>query len=66
VISKDSDFLHSFLLYRKPPKLVIVKVGNLKLRELRHLFDSEAENLALVLADHDLVELYSDKVVAVD
>lgn len=27
VVSKDSDFYHSFLLYRKPPKLVVVKVG---------------------------------------
>lgn len=41
VISKDSDFFHSFLLYRKPPKLVMVKVGNLRLHEMRSLFEAQ-------------------------
>ena len=63
VISKDSDFFHSFMLSRKPPKLLMVKVGNLKLRDLRDLFEIQAEALALMFADHDLVELYADRAV---
>lgn len=35
VVSKDTDFFHSFLLDRKPPKLIMVKVGNLKLGDMK-------------------------------
>ena len=66
VVSKDSDFFHSFLLHRKPPKLIMVKVGNLKLRDMKQLFETQAENLALLLESHDLIELYFDKTIALD
>jgi len=42
VISKDSDFLDSFILYGKPVKLLLVKTGNLTNMELLRLFQ---ENL---------------------
>lgn len=66
VISKDNDFFHSFLLYRKPPKLILVKVGNLRLRDLKLLFETQAENLAALLSEHDLIEFYVDRIVALD
>ncbi len=66
VVSKDSDFFHSFLLQRKPPKLIMVKVGNLRLHNLRQLFETQAENLALLLESHDLIELHLDKATALD
>ncbi len=66
VISKDSDFFHSFLLHRKPSKLIMVKVGNLKLRDLKHLFEVQAETLALMLTDHDLIEIHPDQLVVLD
>jgi len=42
VISKDSDFLDSFILSGKPVKLLLVKTGNLTNMELLRLFQ---ENL---------------------
>ena len=66
VVSKDSDFFHSFLLHRKPPKLIMVKVGNLKLRDMKQLFETQVENLALLLESHDLIELHLDKAIVLD
>lgn len=66
MISKDTDFFHSFLLNRKPPKLIIVKVGNLKLRGMKQLFESQAESLALLLENHDLIELHLDKAIVLE
>lgn len=66
VISKDSDFYHSFLLYRKPPKLVVVKVGNMRLKEIRTLFKTQTVNIIEALSGHDLLELYPDKIIGID
>ena len=66
VITKDTDFFNSFLLNRKPPKLVLVRVGNLKLRDMKQLFETQAKSLALLLESHDLVELHLDKAIVLD
>ena len=38
VISKDSDFLDSFLLKALPPKLIMVKTGNVPNKKLIQIF----------------------------
>lgn len=35
VITKDSDFYYSFQIHRKPKKLVMVRVGNMRLQALK-------------------------------
>jgi len=57
VISKDTDFYYSHLLRQAPYKLVLVRTGNIRIRELKDLF---ARNLPLIeqaLKTHSLVEL---------
>ena len=65
VVSKDDDFYQSFLLHGKPPKLVHVKVGNMRLRTLKELFERAAPNLIDLLAQYDLLELYQDKIIVI-
>jgi predicted nuclease of predicted toxin-antitoxin system len=38
VMSKDSDFYHSHLLHGKPWKLLLVRTGNIRARDLKALF----------------------------
>lgn len=65
VVSKDTDFYHSFLLKRMPPKLVMVKVGNMKLAELRVLFEQNAATISELLEQHDLIEVHRDRIIAI-
>ena len=65
VVSKDEDFYQSFLLYGKPPKLIHVKVGNMRLQEIRDLFTSIAPKLIDLLGQHDLLELHRDKIIVI-
>ncbi len=65
VISKDDDFYQSFLLYRNPPKLIFVKVGNMRLRELKALFTKVAPTLIELLAQHDLLELHKENIIVI-
>ena len=45
VITKDSDFVDSFLLYRKPNKLLLISTGNIRNAELEALFQANIGKL---------------------
>ena len=49
VITKDADFLESYLLYSKPAKLILVKTGNIKNTELLQLFSNHLPTLITLL-----------------
>ena len=57
VISKDTDFYYSHVLSRKPWKLVLVRTGNIRTRELRSLLENHLPALLSALETHSLVEL---------
>jgi len=42
LITKDSDFYYSYLTSRKPYKLVLVKLGNMRLNDLKAYFEKNA------------------------
>lgn len=65
VISKDDDFYQRFLLKGEPPKLIHVKVGNMRLKTLIELFEKVAPKLINLLGQHDLLELHADKIIAI-
>jgi len=57
VISKDTDFYYSHLLRQEPHKLVLVRTGNIRLRELMDLFARNLPAIEHALENHSLVEL---------
>lgn len=65
IVSKDEDFYQSFLLHGKPPKLVHVKIGNMRLQQTTQLFKTVAPQIIQLLLKHDLIELFSDKIIVV-
>ena len=63
VITKDNDFLESFLLKKEPKKLIIVRTGNIKNSLLLNLFDKSIDKLCVLLNDNSLIELGSDEII---
>lgn len=57
VVTKDSDFVDSFLLYRKPPKLLLVSTGNIRNAELEALLLANIEKIAIGFAAVDFIEI---------
>ena len=57
VVSKDTDFYYSHLLRQQPYKLVLVRTGNIGLRELKELFTRNLPAIEKALKKHSLVEL---------
>jgi predicted nuclease of predicted toxin-antitoxin system len=62
VISKDTDFYHSHLLYGKPWKLVLVRTGNTRARDLNQLFQCHLLTIIASLESNSLIELYREGV----
>ncbi len=57
VISKDADFFHAHLLHGKPWKLLLIRTGNIRTRELKTLFTSHLSEILDALQDNTLVEI---------
>ena len=57
VISKDTDFYYSHLLHQQPYKLVLVRTGNIRTRELKELFQRQLPTIVQALGDNSLVEV---------
>lgn len=57
LITKDSDFVQSFLLKREPWKLLLVSTGNISNDELMKLFQVNISQIAEALAAFHFVEL---------
>ncbi len=57
VITKDADFVNSFLLHGQPYKLLLVSTGNISTDDLLELFRQFLPQLTKLLAHHSYVEL---------
>lgn len=57
LITKDNDFLESFLLKAEPKKLIVVKTGNIPNRVLLKIFDANLEFIEVLLSRSHLIEI---------
>lgn len=63
VVTKDADFVNSFWLVRRPPKLLLVSTGNITNKELEALFLPQVVSLANAFTTHDFIELTRSKLI---
>ncbi|MGB7249048.1 MAG: DUF5615 family PIN-like protein [Phormidesmis sp.] len=57
VITKDDDFVQSFLLQQKPYKLLLVSTGNIRNSELDSLFEAHLTQIVSLFESFSYVEL---------
>ena len=57
VVTKDDDFVHSFLVQARPRRLLLVSTGNIVNSELLAIFRDRFRALSHYLRDHSFVEL---------
>ena len=59
LITKDSDFVTSFLLERSPPRLLLVATGNITNHDLARLFAAQLKTIVQAFDSYAFVELGS-------
>ncbi|WP_222841439.1 DUF5615 family PIN-like protein [Hymenobacter sp. BT188] len=63
VITKDADFVNSFILHSRPYKLLLVSTGNISTNELVELFRRYLPELTKALQWHSYLELSREQLV---
>lgn len=63
LVTKDSDFVESFLLKREPWKLLLVSTGNITNDELLRLFQMNIDRLSESFKTFDFIELNRTSVI---
>lgn len=63
VITKDSDFVDSFITSQKPYKLLLVSTGNIKNKELETVFSKGLPTIVDLLEKHQYIELTRDEII---
>jgi predicted nuclease of predicted toxin-antitoxin system len=63
VITKDSDFVDSFMTIQKPYKLLLISTGNIKNSELEKIFSDNLSMLVNLLQHHDYIEVSRDRII---
>lgn len=63
VVTKDSDFVESYLLYHQPERLLLISTGNIHNAELQALLLPNLATIVTAFASADFIELTRDGVV---
>ncbi|MBA4166588.1 MAG: DUF5615 family PIN-like protein [Chitinophagaceae bacterium] len=62
LFTKDSDFYYSFIAKRIPYKLVLIKLGNMHLRDLISYFQRNAVTIVQLLQSNDFLIVEPDRI----
>jgi predicted nuclease of predicted toxin-antitoxin system len=57
IVTKDSDFVDSFLVARRPPQLLLVSTGNITNMELERVFELNLTLIAEGFTSYSFIEL---------
>lgn len=63
MVTKDADFVNSFIVKHRPYKLLLVTTGNIHNRELEQLFVQNIRRIAEGFESFDFIELGRNHVV---
>ncbi len=57
VVTKDADFVHSYILHRRPPRLLLISTGNISNTELAALILPALPMISAAFESASFVEL---------
>ncbi len=63
VVTKDADFVNSFIIACRPYKLLLVPTENITNAELEALFMTHAPGIAAVFMTHTFTELHRNSLI---
>ena len=64
ILTRDTDFFDRLLLFGSPPKIIWVRLGNLKKTDLVQVIRSRWKAILDLIETSDLVEIHPDRLEA--
>ncbi len=62
IVTKDADFSDLVLLDNPPPRVIHIKLGNMKIKDFHNAIDSIWEDVLKMSLEYKLVRVYKDKI----
>lgn len=62
IVSKDADFSHRMIALEPPPRVIHLRIGNMKLRDFEDFIDRHWSMIKAVSEEHKLVNVFSDRI----
>jgi predicted nuclease of predicted toxin-antitoxin system len=62
IITKDADFSDRMLLNDPPPRVIHIRLGNMKIKTFYNLIQPIWEEVLLLSQRHKLVNVYADRI----
>ncbi|MBK6505089.1 MAG: DUF5615 family PIN-like protein [Ignavibacteria bacterium] len=64
LVTKDSDFKFSHTMHKKPPKLILVTIGNIGNVELMKIFSENFDSIVEHISKYDFVEINNNSILS--
>jgi len=65
IVTKDADFSGRILLSNPPPKVIHLKIGNMKMSEFHSFINRNWSLLLRLIEENKLVKVYNDRIEVV-
>lgn len=62
IVTKDADFSDRVMFHGAPPKVIHIRLGNLKMRELHAVLTRAWPEIVALAAEHKLVRVFLDRI----
>lgn len=66
IVTKDADFSHRIMVSNTPPKVIHIKIGNMKLRDFESAVNKVWEKAEQLSENHKLVNVFLDRIEAIE
>ncbi len=66
IVTKDADFSHQIMVSKSPPKIIHIKIKNMKLREFESAINKVWKKAAQLSENYKLVNVFLDRVEAIE
>ena len=64
IVTKDADFSDRMMVDLLPPKVVHLRFGNVRKRQFHSLLSRVWPEIEILVADHQLINIYLDQIEA--
>ena len=66
IITKDSDFSHKIIFSEPPPKVIHIRIGNLKIKELNNFLSKIWNEVLELNKKYKLVNVFLDRIEGIN
>ena len=65
IVTKDADFFHKIMYQSSPPKVIHIRLGNMKIQTMYQFFEKNWATIIELSKNYKLVSVYEDRIEVV-